>query len=84
MGTVMKQDPSRNLHFPTTNLKFAQRGAFYSGARIFNHLPTIKSYFSKPESFKIKLRNFLLEHSLYSLDEFFEINPKETYFKNTI
>ena len=72
-----------NLHFPTTNLKMVQRGAFYSGVKIFNHLPTsIKALFGDPERFKIKLRNFLLEHSLYSLDEYFNINPNETYFTN--
>ena len=74
-----------NLHFPTTNLKIVQSGVFYSGVKIFNHLPpSIKSYFRKPKCFKIKLRNFLLEHSLYSLNEFFEINPNETYFTNSI
>jgi len=74
-----------NLHFPTTNLKLVQRGVFYLGVKIFNHLPPrIKDYFREPKSFKIKLRKFLLEHSLYSLDEYFKINPNETYSTNTI
>jgi len=74
-----------NLHFPTTNLKLVQRGVFYSGVKIFNHLPpSIKDYFREPECFKIKLRKFLLEHSLYSLDEYFKINPNETYSTNTV
>ena len=73
------------LHFPTTNLKLVQRGVFYLGVKIFNHLPpSIKDYFREPKCFKIKLRKFLLEHSLYSLDEYFKINPNETYSTNTI
>lgn len=74
-----------NLHFPSTNLKLVQRGVFYSGVKIFNHLPTsIKCHFKEPKCFKNKLRSFLLEHSLYSLDEYFEINPNETHFTNNI
>jgi len=46
-----------NLHFPTTNLKLVQRGVFYSGVKIFNHLPpSIKDYFREPKRLKIKLR----------------------------
>jgi hypothetical protein len=26
-----------NLHFPATNLKFVQKGVFYSGVKIYNH-----------------------------------------------
>ena len=75
---------NHNLHFPSTNLKLVQRGVFYSGVKIFNHLPiSIKRHIREPKSFKIKLRNFLLEHSFYSLDEYFEINPNETYFENS-
>ena len=75
---------NHKLHFPSTNLKLVQRGVFHSGVKIFNCLPiSIKRHFREPKSFKIKLRNFLLEHSFYSLDEYFEINPKETYFANS-
>ena len=50
-----------------------------------NYLPiSIKSVFKDPMHFKIKLRSFLLEHSLYSLDEYFSVTPNETYFTNTI
>jgi len=73
-----------NLHFPSTNLKLVQRGVFYSGVKIFNHLPTsIKCHFRETKCFKNKLRRFLMEHSLYSIDEYFKINPNETYFTNT-
>ena len=37
---------NHNLHFPSTNLKLVQRGVFYSGVKIFNHLPiSIKRHF---------------------------------------
>jgi len=74
-----------NLHFPTTNLKLVLRGVFYSGVKIFNHLPPrIKDYFREPKRFKIKLREFILEHSLYSLDEYFKNNTNETCSTNII
>jgi hypothetical protein len=74
-----------NFHLQTTNLRSVQRGVLYSGIKFFNHLPTnIKEYFGDPKRFKSKVRNFLLDYSLYSLDEYFKINPKETYFTNNI
>jgi len=74
-----------NLHHPSTNLKLVQRGVLYSGIKFFNHLPiSIKLLFKDPMHFKIKLRSFLLEHSLYSLDEYFSVTPNETYYTNTI
>jgi len=73
-----------NLHHPSTNLKLVQRGVLYSGVKFFNHLPiNIKLLFKDPMHFKIKLRSFLLEHSLYSLDEYFSVTPNETYITNT-
>ena len=73
-----------NLHHPSTNLKLVPR-VLYLGIKFFNHLPiSIKSLFKDPRHFKIKLRSFLLEHSLYSLDEYFSVTPNETYFTNTI
>ena len=66
-----------NLHLPTTNLSLVQRGVFYSGTKIFNHLPAhIKSLSKDTRQFKYKLKNLLLEQSLYSLDEFYQINFK--------
>lgn len=63
-----------NLQLPTTNLKMVQKGVYYSGIKIFNHLPTdIKSSFTEPKQFKIKVKSFLLEHTLYSLDEYYEL-----------
>jgi hypothetical protein len=32
-----------------------------------------------PEHFKLKLKSFLLEQSLYSLEEFYQVTSKEFY-----
>jgi len=46
---------------------------YYSGIKVFNGLPrTLKDISSKPDKFKIALRNFLETHSFYSIDEFFD------------
>ena len=66
-----------NLHIPTTNLKIAQKGVFYSGIKIFNHLPMdIKSSFIDPKRFKVAVKRFLLNHTLYSLNEYYELTSK--------
>jgi hypothetical protein len=66
-----------NLHFPATNLSLDQKGVLYSGNNIFNHLPAhIKSFSKDIKQFKYKLKNLLLEQSLYSLEEFYQINFK--------
>ena len=62
-----------NLH-PPTNLTLVQKGVLYSGIKIFNRLPTsIKSLSKDPRHFKNKLKNFLLEHTLYSLNEYYQV-----------
>jgi hypothetical protein len=64
-----------NLHFPATNLSLVQKGVLYSETKIFNHLPAhIKSFPKDIKQFKYKLKNLLLEQSLYSLEEFYQIN----------
>jgi hypothetical protein len=59
-----------NLHLPST-LAMVQMGVLYSGSKIFNCLPLqIKNHSGDLKSFKRKLKNFLIDHTLYSLDEF--------------
>jgi len=66
-----------NLHPPTTNLKLVQKGVFYSGIKIFNRLPTsIKSLSKDSKHFKNKLKNFPHEHTLYSLNEYYQVTSK--------
>jgi len=61
-----------NLHLPSTNLTMAQKGVLYSGSRIFNYLPLqIKNLSGDLKTFKRKLKNFLIDRTFYSLDEFY-------------
>jgi hypothetical protein len=62
-----------DLHLPQATLAMYQKGAYYSGVKVFNSLPTaLKDISSEPRKFKTALRNFLEIHSFYSLDEFFD------------
>jgi len=61
-----------DLHLPSTHLTVVQRGVLYSGCKIFNKLPVqIKSHFENLWNFKNILKNYLIEHSLYSLEEYY-------------
>ena len=62
-----------DLHLPSANLTLFQRGVLYSGSRIYNHLPlNIKSLSNDVKHFKSTLKNYLLENSFYSVEEFFQ------------
>jgi hypothetical protein len=51
-----------------------QRGVLYSGCRVFNNLPVqIKSHFENLRNFKKILKNYLIEHFLYSLEEYYHL-----------
>ena len=61
-----------DLHLPSTHLTVVQRGVLYSGCKIFNNLPTqIKSHFKNLRNFKKIIKNYLIDHSLYSLEEYY-------------
>ena len=60
------------LHRPVANLSCFQKGASYSGIRIFNSLPqSITNLKNEKTRFKVALKKFLNAHSFYSVDEFF-------------
>ena len=70
-----------NLHLPNTNLSLVQKGVLYSSSKIYNNLPThIKSLSNDLKRFKSKLKSFLLEQSLYSLEEFYQVTSKWIWF----
>ena len=70
-----------NLHLPTTNLTLVQRGVLYSGSKIYNNLPPhIKDHSEDLKYFKSKLKSFLIEHTLYSLEEFYQVTSKWLWF----
>jgi hypothetical protein len=63
-----------DLHLTSTHLTVAQRGVLYSGCKVFNNLPAqIKSHFDNLRNFKKILKNYLIEHSLYSLEEYYHL-----------
>jgi len=52
-------------------------GVLYSGRKIYNHLPHhIKALSNDPKLFKSKLKTFLMEHTLYSLAEFYQVTSR--------
>jgi hypothetical protein len=70
-----------NLHPPISNLTNFQEGAYYSGIKIFNHLPAnIKCLTNDLECCHIALKNFLNSNSFYTLEEFFNCNRKSHMF----
>jgi hypothetical protein len=63
---------SNNLYVPVANLTLYQKGVYYSGIKIFNHLPTtIKNLSDDKNKFQIALRKFLVNNSFYSQEEYF-------------
>ena len=68
-----------NQHLPTTNLTLVQKEVLYSGSKIqvYNHLPPhIKALSNDLKLFKSKLKTFLMEHTLYSLEEFYQVTSR--------
>ena len=54
------------------NLTMYQKGAYYSGIKIYNHLPTvIKNLSNDTNKFKLALKKYLSHNSFYSLEEYF-------------
>jgi len=63
---------SSDLHTRTANLTTFQKGAFYFGIKVFNHLPTsIKNTSHDINQFRSVLKSFL---PINSLEEYFAWN----------
>jgi len=61
-----------DLYVPTANLTLYLKGVYYSGIRIYYHLPTaIKDLSGDKNKFKLALKRYLLHNSFYSLEEYF-------------
>jgi len=62
-----------NLYIPATNLTIYQKGVYYHGIKVYNHLPkTIKDLSGDKNKFKLTLKRHLLHNSSYSLKEYFD------------
>ena len=65
-----------DLFPPTTTLSKYHKGVYYSGIKLFNHLPQhIKRLSYNIKKFKAALKKFLLLGSFYKLDEYYDWNP---------
>jgi hypothetical protein len=61
-----------NLFLPQTRLTKYQKGVYFAGTKIFNHLlENIKKLSDNTNKFKIELKKFLLLGSFYSIEEFY-------------
>ena len=60
---------ANNFHLPITNLAKYQKGAYYTGIKIPNYLPT-----NEIQVFKKTVKRFLLDNSFYFIDEYFNAN----------
>jgi len=68
---------NNNLHVPAANLTLYQKGVYYSGIKIFNHLPTtIKNLSDDKNKFQTTLKKFLLNNLFCSLEEYFKTHNK--------
>ena len=64
---------NHNLHLPSTNLTSVHKGVLYSGSKIYSHLPSnIKVLSNDTKLFKSTLKSYLIEHTFYTLDEFYQ------------
>ena len=69
-----------SIHQPHANLSIYQKGAYYTGIKVFNSLPSqIRELSHSRHKFKHTLKEFLLTHSFYTLDEFFNFNCRKAY-----
>jgi hypothetical protein len=63
-----------DLYRPQTILSICQRGSYYFGIKLFNHLPlNIKELSYNAKQFRITLRAFLHSKSFYTSDEYFNL-----------
>ena len=62
-----------NLNQPQANLALCQKGAYYSGIKVFNNLPlpNIRNLFCDAERFKSELAKYLHLKSFYTLEEYY-------------
>jgi hypothetical protein len=62
-----------NLKLPQARLSIYQKGVYYMGIKTYNLLPSsLKDLLNKKQQFKLALKRYLLEKSVYSLREYFD------------
>ena len=64
--------PHYDLHIPAANLTVFRNRVWYSGIKIYNHLPpTIKQLSYDISKLKAALKRFLYTNSFYTLEEYY-------------
>lgn len=64
-----------NLHIELKRLTLVQKGVYYSSIKLFNVLPPhIKCLHTELPKFKQSLKDYLIEKSFYTVDEYLEEN----------
>jgi hypothetical protein len=62
-----------DFHYPQAHLSVYQKGAHYTGIKLFNSLPgSIKQLSQDPKQFQTALKGFSYVHYVYSMDEYFK------------
>jgi hypothetical protein len=61
------------MFMPSVSLTSYQKGAYYAGIKLFSSLPSNKSLRHDIKVLKPELKNYLLSHSFYSVEEFTSI-----------
>jgi hypothetical protein len=63
-----------NLHVPSSSLTVFQKGVYFSGIQIYNKLPAaLKQLVKSPKFFKKAIKDYLVSHCFYTLQEFFNM-----------
>ena len=66
---------TNNRGFLSIYMTHLNKGPFYFGIKVFNHLPTgIKKTSHDINQFRTVLKSFLIINSFYSLEEYFAWN----------
>jgi hypothetical protein len=61
-----------NLFPPNISLTRVQKGFYYSGIKIYNHLPReLQQLSNDQKSFGLALKRFLFANSFYAMNEYF-------------
>jgi hypothetical protein len=68
---INTRQPS-SLYLPTANVAMYQKIFYYSGIKIYNHLPkAIKDLSGDKNKFKLPLKRYLFHNSFFGLEEYF-------------
>jgi hypothetical protein len=70
-----------SLYLPSTDLSTVQKGVFFSGSKIYNHIPlNIKLLSKNIKVFKSSLWSFLIENVFSSIDGYYNFTSQLLFF----